>query len=338
MCACQEYRLRQSLFCCCPRVWSRRNQGRTQRHSQFGQTQAFRAAGASRTEQGHGRSTIRREITDRGTRARRSWGNVPVQNPWLSSPEIPVADAEFWDRFQNTSSLQGDPNPERQQGPWWLTTFTGAAQDAFRTTENRQLGKNVEEHVHQQVHEIVKDADMTSLKKNEKWTVPVMDIVEHVVVKWWIRGAYVVVKWWIGGHHREINVAKSPGLDQCIHWSSKQPCWPAQWIGQTNSFFWADPVSRLLERLTDVPLKLKKRNNVREIEVDLKWMFSLASCGFIRMIPCHTHEKSAMLNSVSLIHVGQRSVKNSVSCCVIVPGSPQGPRRSLEQSTPDWSS
>jgi hypothetical protein len=32
----------------------------------------------------------------------------------------------------------------------------------------------------------------------------------------------------------------------------------------------AAPVSRLLERPTDVPLKLKKRNNVREIEVDLK--------------------------------------------------------------------
>ena len=39
------------------------------------------------------------------------------------------------------------------------------------------------------------------------------------------------------------------------------------WIGEVNSFFWAAPVSRLLERLTDVPLKLKKRNNVHEIEV-----------------------------------------------------------------------
>ena len=56
----------------------------------------------------------------------------------------------------------------------------------------------------------------------------------------------------------------------------------ARWIGEANSFFWAAPVSRLLERLTDVPLKLKKRNNVREIDVGLKWMFSLASCGFIR--------------------------------------------------------
>jgi hypothetical protein len=44
------------------------------------------------------------------------------------------------------------------------------------------------------------------------------------------------------------------------------------------------PVSRLLERLTDVPLKLKERNNVGEIEVDFKWMFSLVWCGFIRSI------------------------------------------------------
>jgi hypothetical protein len=41
-------------------------------------------------------------------------------------------------------------------------------------------------------------------------------------------------------------------------------------IGEINFFFWTAPVSRLLERLTDVPLKLKKRNNVREIKVDLK--------------------------------------------------------------------
>jgi hypothetical protein len=34
--------------------------------------------------------------------------------------------------------------------------------------------------------------------------------------------------------------------------------------------FWAAPVSRLLEKLTDVPLKLKNPNNVREIEVVLK--------------------------------------------------------------------
>jgi hypothetical protein len=44
----------------------------------------------------------------------------------------------------------------------------GAAQDAFRTTESSQRGKNVEEHAHQQVQKIVEDADMTSLKKNEK--------------------------------------------------------------------------------------------------------------------------------------------------------------------------
>jgi hypothetical protein len=47
-------------------------------------------------------------------------------------------------------------------------TFTGAAQGAFLTTESSQLGKNVEEHTHQQVQKIVKDTDMTSLKKNEK--------------------------------------------------------------------------------------------------------------------------------------------------------------------------
>jgi hypothetical protein len=37
-----------------------------------------------------------------------------------------------------------------------------------------------------------------------------------------------------------------------------------------------------LQRLTDVPLKLKKVKNVTQIDVDLKWMFSLDSCGFIR--------------------------------------------------------
>ena len=35
-------------------------------------------------------------------------------------------------------------------------------------------------------------------------------------------------------------------------------------------FLGSTPVSRLLERLTDVPLKLKNRNNVREIDVGLK--------------------------------------------------------------------
>jgi hypothetical protein len=39
---------------------------------------------------------------------------------------------------------------------------------------------------------------------------------------------------------------------------------------ETNSFFGAAPVSRLLEKLVDVPLNLKKQNNVREIEVGLK--------------------------------------------------------------------
>jgi hypothetical protein len=41
-------------------------------------------------------------------------------------------------------------------------------------------------------------------------------------------------------------------------------------FNKIDFFFGSVPVSRLLERLTDVPLKLKKRNNVREIEVDFK--------------------------------------------------------------------
>ncbi len=51
----------------------------TGRRLQLGQSQAFRAAGASRTEPGHGCSIIRREIADSGTRARRSWG-IPNGN------------------------------------------------------------------------------------------------------------------------------------------------------------------------------------------------------------------------------------------------------------------
>jgi hypothetical protein len=103
-------------------------------------------------------------------------------------------------------------------------------------------------------------------------------------------------KWWIGGHHREIDVVESPGLDQCIRGGTEQPQWvrmtrlysPTWLIAELGSpilFFWAAPVSWLLERLTDVPLKLKKRNNAREIEVGLKWMFSLTSCGFIHTTP-----------------------------------------------------
>ncbi len=56
----------------------------------------------------------------------------------------------------------------------------------------------------------------------------------------------------------------------CPDCASQHGCSLFFFLGQANSFFLAAPVSRLLERLTDVPLKLKKRNNVREIEVDLK--------------------------------------------------------------------
>ena len=41
-------------------------------------------------------------------------------------------------------------------------------------------------------------------------------------------------------------------------------------IGGANSFFWPAPVSRLFERLTDVPRKLKKVKNVSQIDVGLK--------------------------------------------------------------------
>jgi len=49
-----------------------------------------------------------------------------------------------------------------------------------------------------------------------KWTVPVMDIV--ALGSWY-------VKWWIGGHHREINVVESPGLDQCMCGGTEQRQW-----------------------------------------------------------------------------------------------------------------
>jgi hypothetical protein len=63
----------------------------------------------------------------------------------------------------------------------------------------------------------------------------------------------------------------------------------AHWIGESKSFFWAAPVSRLLERLTDVPRKLKKQNNVREIDVGLKmnvffglvWIYPVPFCHWL---------------------------------------------------------
>jgi len=89
-----------------------------------------------------------------------------------------------------------------------------------------------------------------------------------------------VVKWRVGGHDREIivvdhqdwanvcdEIQNSANGSSCLVGVAKKV---VRCIGGANSFFWAAPVSRLFERLTDAPRKLKKVKNVSQIDVGLK--------------------------------------------------------------------
>jgi hypothetical protein len=107
--------------------------------------------------------------------------------------------------------------------------------------------------------------------RTSSWIVTMVTDLTHTLVQsWWITRIGPMYVWW-------YRTAPMGVVVPIVRSNMVAP-----WIGETNSFFWTAPVSRLLERLTDVPLKMKKRNNVREIKVGLKWMFSLTSCVFIR--------------------------------------------------------
>ena len=98
------------------------------------------------------------------------WGNVPAQNPWLQvlHQTFPLLLQSAGIDFTTLHLYKGIriPNGNKDHGVW-LTTFTGAAQDALRTTERSQRGKSRQEKAHERFQKIVKDTDMTSSKERK---------------------------------------------------------------------------------------------------------------------------------------------------------------------------